>query len=149
MTMNNPVSDLIALAERLSSLLAQETELLAAARTTEIGALQGEKAKLARAFETQVAKLGRGSGALTQLEPSLKAALRRVMAKARDAIAENARRLRAARDANQKLINAIVKAVTDHNRKLDVYTASGSLSASVYGGRPVRKAVSLSINQQL
>ncbi len=71
------------------------------------------------------------------------------MGRVRAAIAENARRLRAARDANQKLINLIFKAVEDHNRKLDVYTEAGSLGTSIYGARRMGKTVSLSVNQQL
>lgn len=149
MSPSNPVGDLVALTERLSNLLAEENTLLAASRTRDVAGLQADKAKLATAFESQIARIGRQRGLLDEIEPNLKRKLSRVMARAKAMIAENARALRAARDTNQKLLNAIVNAVTERNGKLDVYTATGGRSASLYGARPIAQAVSLSIDQRL
>jgi len=82
-------------------------------------------------------------------EPGLRAKLARVMAKMRDVIAENAVRLRAAREANQRIINAIIKAVAEQQRSFDVYTPSGGRTTSLYGHHPIAKSVSLSIDQRL
>jgi flagellar biosynthesis/type III secretory pathway chaperone len=145
----NPVSDIIALAERLSNLLTEESTLLKTAQASEIAALQPDKAKLASAFEAQLAHLDRNRGPLDEAAPGLKAKLSRVMAAVREAIVENARLLRAARDANQKLINAIVNAVTERQNKLGVYTEAGSMTGSLYRARPASKGVSLSVDQRL
>ena len=148
MTAINPEGDLIALAERLSGLLTEESALLAAARTREIAALQADKTKVARAFEAQVAAFAR-TARLAEMEPGLRERLKRAMGKVRETLAQNARALRAARDANQKLIDAIVKAVAERNNKLNVYAETGGIRGSLYGARPVPKAVSLSVDQRL
>lgn len=149
MTANNPVGDLIALAERLSVLLEKESALLADARTREIAALQTDKIHIASGFEAQLARLNGDRKPLEDAEPGLRARLMRVMSRARKAIAENARALRAARDANQKLLNAIFRALSERERKLDVYTATGGASTSVYSRHPAAKAVPLTIDQRL
>jgi flagellar biosynthesis/type III secretory pathway chaperone len=149
MTANNPVGDLIALAERLTGLLEKESALLADARTREIAALQTDKIHIASGFEAQVARLNGDRKPLDDAEPGMRAKLVRAMSRARNAVAENARALRAARDANQKLLNAIFRALSERERKLDVYTATGGVSTSVYGKHPVVKAVPLTIDQRL
>ena len=149
MTANNPVGDLIALAERLSSLLEKETTFLAGARVREIEAMQTDKVQIASGFEAQVALLNGNRKPLDDAEPGLRSKLMGVMSRARKAIAENARVLRAARDANQKLLNAIYRALSERERKLGVYTATGGVSTSVYTRHPAAKAVPLSIDQRL
>jgi len=149
MTADNPVGDLIALAERLSGLLEKESALLTEARAREVAALQTDKIHIASGFEAQVARFNSDRKPLDDAEPGLKSKLMRVMSRARKAIAENARALRAARDANQKLLNAIFRALSEREGKLGVYTATGGVSTSVYSRHAAVKAVPLSIDQRL
>ena len=148
-TATGPVNDLIVLSERLAELMSEENELLRAMRPGEIAGLQESKANLSRAYEERMRRLAVEPDHVRRLDPETKATLRRATERLNRAVARNRIALKAAKEANERLIRAIVNAVQEQQQNLDVYTASGASGdqGTIPAGR--RAPVSISVNQRL
>jgi hypothetical protein len=127
-------TDLIAITGRLVELMNREIEMLRAMRPRDIEALQEEKAALARLYEQQVAALRDDPRRLTVLEPILQQELRATTDAYDSAIRRNAQALRAARDANEALLKAIVDAANALRK--EGYSETGGKARASRGNRP-------------
>ena len=126
-------TDLIAITGRLVELMNREIEMLRAMRPRDIEALQEEKAALARLYEQQVAALRDDPRRLAVLEPVLQKELRAATDDYDTAIRRNAQALRAARDANEALLKAIVDAA--NATRQDGYSETGGKARPARGGQ--------------
>ncbi len=148
-TATGPVNDLIVLSERLAELMSEENELLRAMRPEEIAKLQESKENLSRAYEERIRRVAAEPDHVRRLDAETKETLRRSTERLNEAVTRNRIALKAAKEANERLIRAIVNAVQEQQQNLDVYTAAGTTGAQT--APPVRRRapVSISVNQRL
>ena len=99
MSTNDTIANLVALTARLVDLMGREIELLRAMRPREIEGIQAEKAALARTYAETVRQLSADPQRLKALEPVVRDEIKRVTERFEEAVAENARALKAASEA--------------------------------------------------
>lgn len=140
---NDTIASLVALTARLIDLMGREIELLRAMRPREIEGLQADKASLARSYAEMVHQLSADPARLKALEPVVRDELMRVTERFEAAVAENARALKSASEANARLVRAIVDAAERQLPRAEGYTRAGNASERTVGprGRPVALAV--------
>lgn len=119
------IESLIRVTSRLVELMRRETEHLSGMRLAEVEALQQEKAALAARYETAVRAVAERPDVLRTLAPALKDELAAAGRAFEQAAAENLRRVAAARTAHDRLVKAIVDAVTEKRSAGGAYAASG------------------------
>jgi hypothetical protein len=124
------VDELIRLAGRLVGMMDQETALLDQMKVAAIADGQAEKDRLARQFESRLRALAADRAALKALAPALREEFGRAMAGFRTSLAANERALRAARDANERVVKAIVDAAQAQAAPRHAYSAAGTLGGS-------------------
>lgn len=142
-TERNQIESLIDLTSRLTSIINQEIGLLRAMRTTEIGPLQEEKARLATAYADAFQAVRKRPAVVKDADPGSREALKQATAALRVALDENVLAVHAAKDVNERLIRAISDAVAQTKDTAPVYTATGASAAAAAG------AVSLAIDQRI
>jgi len=121
-------SDLITVASRLVDLMAQEIASLREMKIAGIADLQPEKELLVRAYTEHSRALEAAPGQLATVAPAIKQELRHTLERFRTAVGHNERALRAAHDANGRLVEAIVDAVARKRRPSTTYTNTGTLN---------------------
>ena len=146
MTTNDLITNLVAVTARLIDLMGREIDLLRAMKPREIDELQGEKSELARRYASAVEQLSSEPARLASVAPVVRDELRRATERFEAAVAENARALRSASEANARLIKAIVEAAEGQIPRAEGYTPTGGTAARLVG--PRGRAVALTINQQ-
>ncbi|MGH6952938.1 MAG: hypothetical protein ACREGL_02065 [Alphaproteobacteria bacterium] len=139
-------SKMIAVAGKLVDVAAREIELLKAMRPSAIQVLQAEKDSLARAYEAELRALRADPEGLAAIEPSLRRELKRVMLWLAEVMAENDRAIRAAREANRRLLRAVVAAAEATRPRASSYTQSGTATQRA---RSAERALSLSVDRSL
>ncbi len=140
------IDALIGVGSRLIELMEREIAILHDMRPGEVSGLQGDKTALTAAYETHLAALRDEPALLAALAPPLKDELMRVAMRLNATVAENARALDAARAANERLLKAIVDAVSADRARNAGYSRTGARTAPA----PSRSApVSLSIDTRL
>ena len=146
MNTNDTIATLVTLTARLVDLMGREIELLRAMRPREIEGIQAEKAALARTYAETVRQLSADPQRLKALEPVVRDEIKRVTERFEEAVAENARALKAASEANARLVRAIVEAAERQLPRAEGYSRAGTASERTVGprGRPV----SLALNRQ-
>jgi hypothetical protein len=117
---------LVEIAARLVELMGRETALLGAMKIRDANALQDEKTRLARAFEDRARALKGNSALVATLTAELKGELQDAIKRFDEAAKANAIAIRAARDANQHLLQAIVDAVSAKQTAGQSYGATGA-----------------------
>jgi hypothetical protein len=133
---------LVEIAARLVDLMGRETALLGAMKIRDANALQDEKTRLARAFEDRARALKGNSAVVATLTAELKGELQDAIKRFDEAAKANATAIRAARDANQHLLQAIVDAVSAKQSAGQSYGATG---APAQAGACKPKALSLTL----
>jgi len=109
------VSDLVDLADRLTTLLSRETSLVRAMRIKEIGPLQDDKTRLTAAYQKRFKELtALHSG--RSLSPLVKQRLAVSGKRLADSVVENELALRVGMVATDRLIGSIVAAVKEQRR---------------------------------
>jgi flagellar biosynthesis/type III secretory pathway chaperone len=143
MSMQSKVNDLLQVTSRLIAVLDREVELLRTTPSTELEALQEEKARLTVAYESQARSMAGHPELLEALQPVLRAELERVTSRFQSAISANEVALRAARDTTQRVLQAIADELDKSRRNNAGYSATGYGSTTSYGGggQPVSIAV--------
>lgn len=126
MTVSPRFDALIRITSRLVELIDREVEILHARRPADIGPLQEEKAALVAAYEEEFEAVKTNPRDIAALEPALKAELVAVVERLNRAVAENARALDASREANDRLLKAIVDAVSESRAHAGPYSAKGT-----------------------
>jgi Lon protease-like protein len=139
--------DLIVVAGRLITLVTEETRLLEAYRTSDIGALQEEKARLSRVYVGLVRDLKRDPELLAAVEKAVREELSDVLKRFEAAAEANANALNMAREANERVMRAIVEAAAAQQTTVAGYSRTGALAApsKVAASRPL----SMTVNQRL
>lgn len=124
MNINKRLSELIVISSQLASVLERENTALTRYDRSSLPSLLEEKARLGRAYESQMETLGDDKNALAEADPDLGQRLREIGAQVRDLIERNARLLKIAIEANRRVVDLIAEAVK-----------SSAPGPAVYGGR--------------
>ena len=117
---------LVEIAARMVELMDRETALLGAMKIRDANALHDEKARLARAFEDRARALKGDAALVATLTAELKGELQDAIKRFDAAAKANATAIRAARDANEHLLQAIVDAVSAKQTANQGYGATGA-----------------------
>jgi flagellar biosynthesis/type III secretory pathway chaperone len=140
------IDDLIAITSRLSDLMHRETTMLGEMRGGEIASLQEEKHTLAVAYEREMKRLDEHPEEFATVEPEKQAKLLEQVGVFKEVAVKNERVLHAARETNQRLLQAIVEAVTEQ-RARHGYSATGAAENAAASDSAA--GLSLSLDQQL
>ncbi len=139
------VNGLIQIASRLVELMERETQLLRAMRPSDIVGMQDDKARLVAAYQERSRELRADPSHLAMVRPVLKQELRQALEHFEEASEANGRALAAAREANERLLRAIVDAVAGRQAQSHAYASDGGLASN--NGKS--KGVSITLNQEL
>ncbi len=139
------IGELIEIASRLITLMEEETRLLRAMRPRDLDRLQEEKSRLSHAYEERVGALRADTAAIAVVVPALKEELRRTLTRFEKVAEENALALKAATEANHRLLRIIADAVAEQQADTPVYSSDGNIRRG--NGKP--KSVSISLNREL
>lgn len=141
------IEALVLVTSRLIGVLNHEVEMLRAMRIADIEKLQDEKATLTVAYENCVRALQADPAALSAVEPAVRQELDALARRFDDALSSNARALNAIRESHDRLLAAIVDAVSSKRASQKGYGANGAFDRR-HGSRSV-PALSLTFDQRL
>lgn len=119
--------DLVSVIGRLIGVMDQETQLLRAMRTDQIAGLQPEKTRLAGLYVGMVKDIRKQPELLAAVSAAVRAELAEAMARFETAAGQNEKAIAAARDANERVLKAIVAAVHS-KRAIGTYSAKGGIA---------------------
>ena len=139
--------DLIVVAGRLITLVTEETRLLGAYQANDIGQLQDEKGRLSRIYAGLVRDLKRDPELLAAVEKAVREELTDVLKRFEAAAEANTNALNAAREANERVMRAIVEAAAAQQTTVAGYSRSGSLPAPSRAA--AARPLSMTVNQRL
>jgi flagellar biosynthesis/type III secretory pathway chaperone len=146
-TANTQIEQLVRVASQLIDIMNREVEMLRAMRVSDIGALQQEKQNLTIQYEDAIAALAAEPDVLQAMEPALRSELAAVATRFDAAVDENARALHAVKVSHDRLLRAIVDAVSEQRSRQRAYTAKGALDNQRTGRRT--PPISLTVDQRL
>lgn len=138
------VTDLLDVTLRLSDLMTRENEVLRSQRPQDIKALQTEKTELASGYEHFMQELRKHPGLLGSAPAAAHDALRDATVRFQKVMTDNERALRAARSVSERLMKAIVAAVSEKQMSAAAYSSAGVLNSA-----GPRRAVAMTLNKQL
>ncbi len=141
------VNDLIVVATRLIAVMEQEIDVLREMKIGEIRDLQPEKDQLVNTLIEHSRIFDHEPGQLAAVPQAFRQDLHRTMQRFRAAVSDSERALRAAHEANGRVVKAIVDAVTRNQAETATYTKTGTLSHAAAGDS--HAPTLLSVNQQL
>jgi hypothetical protein len=144
---NIEIETLITVTGRLIRVLDREIELLRAMEVGQIQTLQDEKLTLILTYEECVKALAGNPAALDAMAPPLRAELSALARRFDSTVAENARALHAVRDSHDRLLKAIVDAVSENRTRHKGYSANGTVPPARRGS--AASTLSLSLDQRL
>ena len=119
--------DLVAVIGRLIAVMDQETALLRAMRSDQIGTLQPEKTRLAGLYVGMVKDIRKHPELLAAVDKAVRGELTEAMTRFEQTAADNERAINAARTANERVLKAIVAAVNS-KRSVGTYGNTGALA---------------------
>jgi hypothetical protein len=138
--------ELISVASRLTALLQRENECLAKYDVRAISALQADKQTLTQTYCLRVHELKKSPAALAAVTQTVRDEIKKVMQQFDEVVRQNERALRATREANERVLAAIVDAANKQQPQTTAtYSRTGAM-ARAYGssGRvPVPPPVSV------
>ncbi len=147
MDANNRLNDLITVTGRLVELLGRENEALRTHQTTVVHDLLDEKTALSRVYETRFKSLAEHPELLAQTDQDLRDQLVELAGEVEGLMAENAKLLRAAIEANRRVVELIADAVRGQQPSAGTY-GSNAVTASD-GSNAGGRRVALSLDQTL
>lgn len=133
------VRDLLGLTRRLAELIGRETDLMAARRTAEAGAVLEEKALAAAAYAREMKEIARDPGLIARAPKPLLADLKRAAAALREVLKTQERRIAQLRRVSEGLIKAIADDVAARRAPAAGYTAAATYAAPA--GKPSAQAI--------
>lgn len=139
------ISAIIAMTDRLGEIVAAENELLAARRSSEIGAHRDEKARLSEAYEREMADLKANRSWLAASADEDIARLKASNRSFHAILAKHRRAVLAAKTVTERMLRAIGEEIAKRQRPLNSYGQDATLN-SAFGGRS-GPAVSVALNQ--
>ncbi len=119
------IGELIDLTERLTEVMAKETEILNGMRPSEIEALQTQKASLSAAYSDAVGAANSNASDVATARLDMRERLARSTVRLQDAMADTLRAITIARAFNERLVRALGEAVTENRHPATAYTADG------------------------
>ncbi len=119
-------TDIIRASIKLAVLLRHETALVRASKIRDTQPLQDDKQKLTRLLELQKEHLKNNPQLLRQLSPELRQQLRDAEKELTDALRENHTELLVARTINQRVVDAVMRAVDEAAGKVEGYNRYGT-----------------------
>ena len=139
--------DLMKVLTRLIEVLQREIATLHDMDPSGIQQLQQDKIVLTAAYESMLGQLRGESEALRDLPQELREQVMRVTKQFQDTLTENARALHAVKEANDRLFDAVAKAVEEQRGQGGSYSSRGALAGGAAIGR--RGATSVALDQRL
>ena len=146
MTRAERMTDLLAITSRLIACMEKEIGLLQSMRPQEMQALQLDKSSLAYAYEAHILALRGAPAENAIVGKTLRDELSEATERIQTELEENARALRAVKEVNDRVLQAIATAVEDARGKPTGYTASGATPA--VRRRAGGAALALSLDQR-
>lgn len=140
------IDDLIEIASRLIAVMEKETALLRDMRPKEIVSFQEEKARLIRGYEEKTKALRAEPAQIAAITGAIKQELTLTIRHFEHAAELNAKALAAAKEANERLLKAIINAATESRADTQTYSSDGALRRA---GNGKSEGVSLALNQEL
>jgi hypothetical protein len=147
MDANNRLNDLIIVTGRLVELLKRENDALQNHKTNVVHDLLDEKTALSRVYETRFKSLAENPEVLQETDPDLRAQLHTLAAQVDELMGENAKLLRAAIEANRRVVDLIAEAVQNQQPNAGTYGVNAVKSED--GASSSSRRVSLSLDQTL
>lgn len=144
---NTRLNDLITITSRLIELLQRENDALRNRRTKEVHDLLDEKTALSRVYETRFNSFVEKPELLQQAEPTLREQLSGLAADVNELMQENAKLLRAAIEANQRVVDLIADAVRAQQPNAGTYNAGAVTNTD--GSNASGQRIALSLDQVL
>ncbi len=141
------IRDLISIAGKLIVLLREETSALRSFTLAHVETVAVDKAKLIEAYAAMAARFRKDPETLRAVTVAVQAELRDVLENFESAARENELALVAARDANERVLRAIVDAAEAQRPKAQGYGPNGLSVAT--GGRRVAAGMSVALDRQL
>lgn len=141
------IETLIKVTSRLMGVLGREVEMLREMRVSDIETLRDEKNELTLVYEQAVRVIAADPEKLAAIEPALRDTLGDLGQRLDGALTANARALSAVRESHDRLLKAVVDAVTDSRARQKAYNAKGSFETSQHMPRP--PALSLTFDRSL
>lgn len=140
------LTDMINVMERLTAVLAAETETLRDRRVAEAQPLMEEKAQLTRLYQEHHARLARDRRPIDALPAPERDYVRTVAQRLDRTVRDNARVVEASRSAVERVVDMMVTAVRSQNQAPSAYGRTGTLR---YGAQGVPgRAMSVTLNDQ-
>ncbi len=137
MSESNRIADLVQITNRLSDLLERESEFLHTRKLAEMESVREDKFALSAAYETHVRALRSQPEMLASATPELRRQLKAAFDRFEAVLGQNERGLRAAKEASDRVLQAIAGEVDRKRRDNLAYSANGHASAShMPGSRP-------------
>jgi dTDP-4-amino-4,6-dideoxygalactose transaminase len=143
------VAYLQALAERLTTVLAEETACLRQQDMETFAMIQEGKQKLVKAYEETLRELQQTPVLLVTLTDTPKQTLKQVLAMLQQVMTENRTALKAARDSRRYVLKAMREAALEQTRELSAYGQKGNTQHAVFRRTPSVAAAAVAYNQQL
>lgn len=135
------IAELMKLASRLSDILQQENKLLERMRISEAMAFAEEKTKLSQRLESYQKVMATDPSFLAAADPATRETLLDTTDNLAFAIEENMHRTLVARAANQRVMETITEALSEH-RRLNTYGRNGQTANAA------TETISINLNQQ-
>lgn len=137
------IESFVRIASRLIAIMEQEIEFLRKMEIGAIDALQEEKAALVTAYENEIRRFSAEPDTLAAIEPALKTELKELTTRFDNVVAENNRALESVRNSHERLLKAIVDAVSESRARHAGYSNTGGLPQPAGGARAARLSLSL------
>jgi len=139
-------ADMLRITSRLIAVLEREIEMLRAMKPSELQNLQQEKIVLTAAYEVHAKALQANPAALDGLDPHLRDELRGAVALFRQTLSDNEAALHAAKEATNRVLQAIAEEIQQKTQGAPSYTArNGTQSTSRVRNEPVSIALNQSV----
>lgn len=138
--------DLFAIADPLIGLLDQETALLRKMAPHATHDLHEEKQRMIRAYEDRARTLKAQEPVLAELDTEIRAKLRTTATRFEEAVKANVFAIKAAQEANERVMHAIVEAVKERRNRSDSYGANAQPASDGCGAKD---GVALAFDQRL
>jgi len=131
-TSHGPFEALIQTASRLTALLERENQHLSTCDVKGIAALHEEKQSLTRAYAVHVHELRKEPAKLAVVTQVVRDEVKKIMQRFDEVCAVNERRLKAVREANDRVMKIIVDAANKQMPRATGYSRTGAM-AKPYG----------------
>jgi flagellar biosynthesis/type III secretory pathway chaperone len=131
-TKNGPFEGLIQTASRLTALLDRENVCLEKCDIAGVAALHEEKQSLTRAYCLHVHELKQEPAKLAVVTQVVRDEVKKVMTRFDEVCSVNERRLKAIRDANDRVMKVIIDAANKQAPRVSGYSRTGA-AAKPYG----------------